>query len=534
MATFTITAPDGKEYDIDAPEGATAEQALSYFQSNWKQPDTSALNRFGQGLLEPIEGLGQIAAEGVSAIAPNTDLGKLAQQHLEFGKQKRLAQEEANKAADVGVNLAGMAGNILSPVNLMTGAAMKGAPLISQGARGGAISGLLTPTNENNNFIEEKAQQTGIGALTGGATGIGSDIATGLIKGATPSKYVELLRKEGVTPTAGQILGGAWQRAENKLESMPILGDLITEGRKQGYKEYNKAVLNRALNPIGESAEKIGREGVNEVESKLNQYYNNILPNLSFFPDSEFNQKIGTIKQMVAQLPETEQKSYANIMQRIESQASPNGAMVGETFKEVESLLSNQAKRFGKSADAYQQSLGDALNETLKTYREVLPRSNPDYSNELAKVNSGWANYARIRQAAGSTAAGANEGIFSPAQLAQAVRAQDQSVGKGASAKGKALMQDIAEAGTNVLSSKYPDSGSAGRAAFSLGLGGAGYSFNPLIPAGLAIAGLPFVGAGRKATANLLLNRPEEARKLAEILKQGAAYGVTASPYMSN
>jgi hypothetical protein len=36
MATYTVTAPDGKEYDVDAPEGATQEQALDYFKSNWK------------------------------------------------------------------------------------------------------------------------------------------------------------------------------------------------------------------------------------------------------------------------------------------------------------------------------------------------------------------------------------------------------------------------------------------------------------------------------------------------------------------
>jgi hypothetical protein len=35
MAIFTFAAPDGKEYDIEAPEGATQEQALDYLVSNW-------------------------------------------------------------------------------------------------------------------------------------------------------------------------------------------------------------------------------------------------------------------------------------------------------------------------------------------------------------------------------------------------------------------------------------------------------------------------------------------------------------------
>ena len=36
MTTYVITAPDGNEYEVDAPEGATQEHALKYFQANWK------------------------------------------------------------------------------------------------------------------------------------------------------------------------------------------------------------------------------------------------------------------------------------------------------------------------------------------------------------------------------------------------------------------------------------------------------------------------------------------------------------------
>lgn len=36
MPTFRITAPDGKDYDVDAPEGASEQDALTHFQSNWR------------------------------------------------------------------------------------------------------------------------------------------------------------------------------------------------------------------------------------------------------------------------------------------------------------------------------------------------------------------------------------------------------------------------------------------------------------------------------------------------------------------
>lgn len=40
MATFRITAPDGKDYEVNAPEGATEQDALTHFQANWK-PEAS-------------------------------------------------------------------------------------------------------------------------------------------------------------------------------------------------------------------------------------------------------------------------------------------------------------------------------------------------------------------------------------------------------------------------------------------------------------------------------------------------------------
>lgn len=43
MATYVITAPDGKEYEVDAPQGASQDDALKYFQSNWKQPQSAVV-----------------------------------------------------------------------------------------------------------------------------------------------------------------------------------------------------------------------------------------------------------------------------------------------------------------------------------------------------------------------------------------------------------------------------------------------------------------------------------------------------------
>ena len=39
MPSYAISAPDGKQYKIEAPEGASKEDALAYFQQNYKPPE---------------------------------------------------------------------------------------------------------------------------------------------------------------------------------------------------------------------------------------------------------------------------------------------------------------------------------------------------------------------------------------------------------------------------------------------------------------------------------------------------------------
>lgn len=45
MPTYVVTAPDGKEYEVNAPDGKTKEEALSYFQQNWKPPEPTITPR---------------------------------------------------------------------------------------------------------------------------------------------------------------------------------------------------------------------------------------------------------------------------------------------------------------------------------------------------------------------------------------------------------------------------------------------------------------------------------------------------------
>jgi hypothetical protein len=203
--------------------------------------------------------------------------------------------------------------------------------------------------------------------------------------------------------------------------------------------------------------------------------------------------------------------------------------MTGETFKILESSLANEVKKFAGATDAYQRELGDALKEALNVFRKGLERSNPNLQGELTKLNRNYANYTILRNAgarAGDQASG-----FSPAQLAAAVRASDRTAGKGATATGNALMQDLSDAGVGVLNSKYPDSGTAGRMLAIGGLGALSHA-NPAVLAATGIGALPYTPAGQKLAAALLTKRPAGVKALSRGAQQLAPLvgGALAQP----
>lgn len=552
MPIARFQMPDGRVARFEVPEGTTPEQAQSMMTEHFAQPQepaqqtqpqnptpiqsiqASAGGRVVQGMRDPIDQAAEMLPKGLQAVtslggyAPNPVsefFGSEASRVQDINKQNESEYQSARESTgSTGIDASRFVGNVASPANLAIAsrlpvAASLGAKAL-QGAGIGAVGGALGGEADVNDpdYWKQKAKSAALGFAMGGAIPYLVSGVSRMIKPKVNQKVIDLL-KQGVTPTPGQILGGAAQRMEDKLQSVPILGDVITSAKNKGVEEFNKAALNRALSPIGESVDDVGRAGVLQVKQKLGAAYDKLLPKIGFIPDEQFAKEFATVQQMAKGLGAQEQNKFNAIIADAMSKASPNGAMNGTTFKIVESKLSKEAAKFTGSADAYQKELGDALNETLRIMRDTLPRVNPNYAKELQGINQGYATYTRIRQAASSTATGAREGVFTPAQLAQAIRAQDKTAGKGASATGQALMQDLAEQGTNVLGSKVPDSGTAGRLLPLAGAGAAGAT-GTLLPAaaGVGLATLPYLA--RKTTAKLLTERPAGAAELARLLRQ--------------
>lgn len=559
MPIARFEMPDGRIARFEVPEGTTPEQAQAMISESVGQsqavqgpptPDqaemTDASSRMVRGAMDPVTGLAQllynVIPEGVQnagdwlnnkLVEIGVPLAKIPEggfNQLVQGQEQQYQQARSAMGQE-GIDAYRLAGNMATTVPIaMMAPGASAATLPARAGYGAAVGGAIGATNpvtENtDNFFGEKAKQVGIGAAAGA---VATPVAEGLARVIRPAtdKVVQSLMREGVTPTPGQILGGFAKFAEEKARSIPILGDIISSGQRRAIVDFNRAAYSRALEPIGIDASKmpVGREGVKAVKNALSRAYNQVLPKVTFKADTQFASEVQSLRQMAHTLPDDVSKQFDAILRRhVISRMTPAGTMSGTTLKQVESQLGSLAKGYRGDASFDKRQLGDAILELQSSIRGVLMRANPEMAEALQKINTGYANYAVIRKAASM----ANTGeMFTPSQLASAVKAMDKTVGKGATATGSARMQDLSDAGVKTLASKVPDSGTAGR----LFLGGGVTYFDPTIAAGLAVSGTPYTQIGQKAMAALLTKRPESFSIAADAVRSSApAIGAVAGP----
>jgi hypothetical protein len=425
-----------------------------------------------------------------------------------------------------GMDWARLGGNIAGLTLAFAALPAGGPSLLGRTLVGGAtgvVAGALAPVVGEQNqqdFMGEKGSQAALGGAFGAAA---APIMAGVSRlvsprASQPGGAPKLLQGEGVQLTPGQALGGALMRTEDKLMSVPLLGDAIRSARGRANDQLNRAVYNRVLAPLGKTTAKIGREAVDDVSRIVSQSYDDVLGKMQFVPDEQFADDLVQLRRMAAALPKKEAKVFNSTLQReVIDPLTKGRAADGMTFKRVEEQLGTRAQQFLKSTDAYQNDVGRALTEVQKALRESLARMNPDHAQELRNVNTAFANLTRLQNAAGKI--GAQEGVFTPQQLAQAVRSGDMTVRRNQYASGNALMQDLSDAAQSRMSAQIPNSGTTDRALLNLGTLGAGY-YNPLIPAGLAAASIPYLPGAVRAATGSIVNRPAAAGTLADLLRR--------------
>lgn len=496
----------------------------------------------GHGVQGAVLGAQQLLGHGASAVGMNNVgdwLTKDANQGLQKGDADYAPYSAANPMTAGAGNLAG---NIAATAPLaMVAPEAAGAGVMGKlglGAAVGAANGAVTPVDPNSqDFAGSKLGQLGTGAAFGAGGAALAGALGKMVSGATGPAQQQLAQS-GVTMTPGQILGGAAARTEDKLTSVPILGDMIKNAQQRAADSFNTATYNQVLAPLGQKySGPIGNDGVAAVKQTISDAYDSALSRMTFkATDPAFQSDITGLASMAQNLPPQQAQQFKNIFQtQVMGKLGPQGNMDGQTLKGAQSELSRIASGYAGDPNYDNRQLGAAVGEIKNAIDNSLPRYNPpDAVQQLSNANSAYANFVRLRSAAGSQGAMNNGGVFTAAQLNSAVRANDKSVGKGASATGNALMQDFSGAGQQVLGAKYPNSGTPGRAAImgalsALGGGGAamaGYGPQALAGAGVgALASLPYTKMGQRAAQALLMSRPAGAQAI------GQGIGNSVSPF---
>jgi hypothetical protein len=313
-------------------------------------------------------------------------------------------------------------------------------------------------------------------------------------------------------------MGGAWKTAEEKARSVPLVGDMITRAQMRGGESLNRAVLDRAMAPIGKQVTESGSDGLMQVRQALGQAYDELLPRMSAnLDDPEFISKLSNLRSLAKSLPEEEARQFDNILTReLESRMAPNFVLSGQNLKDAQAGLSNASREFSGSTDAYQRQLGQALKQADAELRDLIVRANPQNAAELKAINKAYANFKVAQRASSSVAA--DGGTPTPAQLYNATKALDKTKDKRAFSEGTALLQDLTGSGKSVMANQYPDSGTAGR----LAAGGALFGLPALAEPGTLAATLSALAAytkpGTKALEYALARRPESAKTISDLI----------------
>lgn len=551
---FEVTAPDGTVYEVTGPPGATPEQALAQVQaqhpakpnvfdqfdpkpaapkpvSQLLGAEEGATNVFdrgaqalkyaanrvpvpftgGKGLGDAVDSLGQ-------AIGLNSVEGANARHRAYFADQ-----EQTRTPGKIGRFAGEVAATI--PVALVT----------KNPWAAGAIS---TPLMGDSETPEGVAGEAGLGALTGGT---GDKLLKGAAYLAAPvvRPAVAALRDAGVTMTPGQIFGGLTKGVEDRVAGFPIVGDWIKDAQRRSVEDFNRAAINRSLAPLGRSLPAdtaAGHDAVAFAGDALGETYDRLLPQISTKLDSPFSQAIADAGATVdARLPnamgEQFQSTLADVFKKL---GTPQGMGPANTFggratKDVAIDLGALKRSYSGSADANQRALGGAYADVARALDDAVARSNPQLSAELGAIDQGYANLVPIERAAANAtgnASGKAAGVFTPQQLRQAVRQGDTSVRDRATARGSALMQDLAENGIQVLPSSVPDSGTAGR----LLLGTPLVTHNPVALGAAAAVPAVYSKPGLRVVNKVLARKASAGEQsLADLLSTLAQYSAPLS-----
>lgn len=294
MPRFKVTAPDGSQHYVNAPEGASMDQALDYFKQNWK-PQQQAPDVFQKLAGSNDDGNAQGREDFMRAAwhhASGLPLGaaQLVANALPGSTGERMNEymrgRESDYRSKIGDSAAGDLGAVMGELpSLLAGGAMA-RPVVAGAAKaagyipkaggaiqkavnatgeGAAIGAMMPKTGADEDFWGSTAEQALIGgalqpAMAGGAKLLGKAVASYGNRNA-PRSWDNLQRPMTKAEELAKAMPGlqipAWKDSEGVLrnfaegaKAMPQTKATMNQMERQAFEQYNQQMVARGLPPV--------------------------------------------------------------------------------------------------------------------------------------------------------------------------------------------------------------------------------------------------------------------------------------------
>lgn len=413
--------------------------------------------------------------------------------------------------------------------NALGGLGVKWAPRVGDALYGAAYG---AGSSDEGNRLTGALQGAGVG-LAGGMLGRTATRAAGGALTGVRDEATQYLRKAGVPLTLGQAvansggLGRYLKGREDRLAGFSGIGDKIGALRRQGVEGFNRAAFREGLEPIGGQVQgQLGEQAVGEADNLVGDAYNRALNGVRLQADPQFEAGMKPIVQQARSLPgEMADNANYTLAQRVGASMGPNGEMTGNNFQQAVRGLEGDARAVRNQP--YGHDFGDVAKGARGQLEGMLERQSPGSLDQYLAANAAYRNHSIL---ADSVASGMNtDGLFTPAQLGNAARTNARRyTGRISAATTERPFYDLQRAGQQILPSKVPDSGTAGRAAADGGLTSTLRAF------ARNTVNAPLYSDGAQPAINaLLLDRPDAVVKAGTALAKKARFGgIFGAPLM--
>lgn len=393
-------------------------------------------------------------------------------------EQGRGFQAEGGAPATMGAIGADVAMS-LAPGGLVTKAASK-APLLARTLAelgyGAGYGALTSPEDRTGGAV---------GGAAGTALGMGANRLIGGAIKPLVSQEAQELAKQGIQPTIGQSIGGAVNTAEQKLKSLPLIGDVIRNARGRSVNEFNEKAIQTAV----PGSKGFGDEALTSARETLGKQYDTVLnglPNIQVDKPAIVQALRNAVDDPALALSNQSKKFVTDYVKN--NLINRTGQIDGQIAKKIESDMAKAVARKA-TGDAEDRAIADAMRNVQQQWRQSLTQAaetaNPGAGTALREADASWRAFIPVDRAGayrGNQNIASNEipGKFTPNSLRRSLEASDQSQFNNAT---RAMsggntpfdkLNTLTRQGERVLGDSVPDSGTATRLMWGLGAMGAG------------------------------------------------------------